>query len=48
MMGKKFLFWLIFILILIGVGVGLYFLWGSDGGVIGGGSSVPQPPALPS
>ena len=46
-MSKKSLFWLILILILIGVGAGLYFLLGSDGGVIGG-SSVPQPPALPS
>ena len=41
--------WILIILILIGIGVGIYFwLGGSDGGSIFGGSSIPQPPALPS
>ncbi len=40
--------WTLIILILIAVGVGIYFwLGGSDGGSIFGGSSIPQPPALP-
>jgi len=40
--------WIIIILILIVVGIGVYFwLSGSDGGILGG-SSIPQPPALPS
>jgi len=44
--------WVIIILILLAVGVGLYF-WltgGSDGGssILSGGNSIPQPPALPS
>lgn len=43
--------WILIILILIGVGIGIYFLLtgGSDGGsIISGGSSIPQPPALPN
>jgi hypothetical protein len=41
--------WILIILILIAIGVGVYF-WvsGGDGGSIFGGSSIPQPPALPS
>ena len=39
--------WILIILILIAVGIGIYFLTsGSDGGILG--SSIPQPPALPS
>lgn len=40
--------WILIILILIAVGIGIYFLLtsGSDGGILG--SSIPQPPALPS
>ena len=42
--------WILIILILIAIGVGIYFwLSGGDGGsIIGGGSSIPRPPALPS
>lgn len=41
--------WILIILILVAVGIGIYFLLtnGSDGGILGG-SSIPQPPALPS
>ncbi len=53
-LGKKSMWWIwiLVIGILIAVGIGIYF-WltgGSDGGssIIGGGSSIPQPPALPS
>ena len=39
--------WILIILIIIIVGIGLYFLLsGTDGGILG--SSIPQPPALPS
>lgn len=40
--------WILIILILIAIGVGIY-LWlsGGDLGSIFGGSSIPQPPALP-
>ena len=44
--------WILIILILIAIGVGIYFMLtgGSAGGssLIGGGSSIPQPPALPN
>lgn len=43
--------WILIVLILISVGVGLYFLLsGADGGssLLGGGGSIPQPPALPN
>ncbi|GAG36580.1 unnamed protein product [marine sediment metagenome] len=45
--------WILIILILIAIGIGIYFwLSGGDGGSIisrvGGGSSIPKPPALPS
>ena len=41
--------WILIILILIGVGIGVYFLLSGDGtSIISGGSSIPQPPALPS
>tara|TARA_Y100000034_G_C6546517_1_gene235988 strand:+ start:166 stop:324 length:159 start_codon:yes stop_codon:yes gene_type:complete len=41
--------WILIILIIIVVGFGLYiWLSGGDGGsILGGGSSIPQPPALP-
>ncbi len=46
--GMSAWIWILIILIIIIVGVGLYFLLsgGSDGGILG--SSIPQPPALPS
>ena len=42
--------WIIIILILIAVGIGAYFLLssGNGGSIIPAGSSIPQPPALPS
>ncbi len=47
--GMSAWIWILIILILIAVGIGAYFLFtgGSDGGILGG-SSIPQPPALPS
>lgn len=41
--------WTLIAIVLIAAGVGIYFwLTGGDiGSVISGGSSVPQPPALP-
>ena len=48
-MGKGFVSLIFNFLILIAIGIGIYFwLSGGDGGsIIGGGSSIPQPPALP-
>ncbi len=48
--GMSAWIWILIILIVLAVGIGLYFLLtsGSDGGLLGGGSSIPQPPALPS
>jgi|TARA_Y100000034_G_scaffold106206_1_gene134746 flagellar basal body-associated protein FliL len=42
--------WILIILIIVAVGVGAYFLLtsGNGGSIIPGGSSIPQPPALPS
>jgi len=42
--------WVLIILVVIAVGVGVYFLLASGNGtsIIGGGSSIPSPPALPS
>ena len=40
--------WIVIILVLIAIGVGVYFWLSGDGSsIIGGGSSIPQPPALP-
>jgi hypothetical protein len=39
--------WILIILILIAIGIGVYF-WLSGGSIPGIGSSIPQPPALPS
>jgi uncharacterized membrane protein YczE len=39
--------WILIILILIGAGIGIYF-WLSGGSLPFAGSSIPQPPALPS
>jgi flagellar basal body-associated protein FliL len=41
--------WILIILILLGIGVGIYFwLTGDSSPVTNGGSSIPQPPALPN
>jgi len=41
--------WILIILILIAVGIGAYFLLAGDSSPIANaGSSIPQPPALPS
>lgn len=48
--GMSAWIWILIILVLIAVGVGVY-VWLSGGDVssiIGGGSSIPQPPALPT
>lgn len=46
--GMSAWIWILIILIIIAVGIGIYFLMsGSDGGILGG-SSIPQPPALPA
>jgi len=47
--GLSGLIWILIILILIVIGVGIY-LWLSGGSIasIIGGSSIPQPPALPA
>jgi len=43
------LIWIIIILILIAIGIGAYFLLTGDSSSIANvGSSIPQPPALPS
>jgi hypothetical protein len=42
--------WILIILILVILGVGIYF-WlskGSGGSIVTGGTSIPQPPALPN
>jgi len=42
--------WILIILILIAIGIGIYF-WlssGDAGSIANAGSSIPQPPALPS
>jgi len=41
--------WILIILILIGAGIGIYFLLTGNSPIGNiGGSSIPQPPALPS
>jgi len=47
--GMSIWIWILIILIIIVVGIVIYFLLsgGSDGGILGG-SSIPQPPALPA
>jgi len=41
--------WILIILILIGAGIGIYFwLTGDSSPLANGGSSIPQPPALPT
>ena len=47
--GMSTWIWILIILILIAVGIGIYFFLtsGSWGGILGG-SSIPQPPALPA
>ena len=47
--GMSAWIWILIILVLIAVGIGIYF-WLTSGGTGGGlfGSSIPQPPALPS
>ena len=47
--GLSALVWILIILVIIAIGVGVYFFLTKDGGsLIGGGSSIPQPPALPA
>ena len=42
-------FWILIALIVVAVGVGAYFLFGGDASsIVGSGSSIPPPPALPS
>ena len=40
---------LIAVIVVIAIGIGIYFLLASGNGspVVGGGNSIPQPPALP-
>ena len=41
--------WILIVLILVAIGIGVYFwLSGDSGSIIGGGNSIPQPPALPN
>jgi flagellar basal body-associated protein FliL len=42
--------WILIILVLIGAGIGIYFWLTGDSSPISnlGGSSIPQPPALPN
>lgn len=41
--------WIIIILILLAVGIGIYFwLTGDSSSIANSGSSIPQPPALPT
>ena len=50
--GMSTWIWILVVLILVAIGIGAYFLLtgGSDGGssILGGGNSIPQPPALPT
>jgi flagellar basal body-associated protein FliL len=47
--GISGLIWILIILVLIAVGIGVYFLLtGDSSSVVSGGNSIPQPPALPS
>jgi len=48
--GMSAWIWILIILIIVAVGIGAYFLLtsGNGGSIIPGGSSIPQPPALPS
>ena len=46
--GMSAWIWILIILILVAVGIGVCFLLSGDGSSIIGGSSIPQPPALPS
>ena len=41
--------WILIVIILIVIGIGAYFLLTGDSSpiAIGGGNSIPQPPALP-
>ena len=47
-MKSKWMLWLIIALIVIGVGVGAYFLFAGGGASGIGGSSIPSPPSLPA
>ena len=47
--GMSTWIWILIALVVIGVGIGIYFLLTGDSSTIAnGGSSIPQPPALPS
>ena len=46
--GMSGMVWILIILIVLAVGAGIYFLVTGDGSsIIGGGSTIPSPPALP-
>lgn len=41
--------WILIVIILIAIGIGAYFwLTGDSSPIASGGSSIPQPPALPT
>ncbi|MBI2631553.1 hypothetical protein HYW75_00945 [Candidatus Pacearchaeota archaeon] len=47
--GMSAWIWILITLILLAIGVGIYFwLIGDSSPLANGGSSIPQPPALPS
>jgi len=47
--GMSAWIWILIILIVLAVGIGAYFLLTGDSSLIAtGGSSIPQPPALPT
>ena len=46
--GMSAIAWIIILLILIVLGVGIYFLLSGDGTSILSGTSIPSPPPLPN
>ncbi len=47
--GMNAWIWILIILILLAIGVGVYFwLTGDSSSITNSGSSIPQPPALPT
>ena len=47
---SKLWLWILIAIVVIAIGIGIYFLLASGNGspVVGGGNSIPQPPALPA